>query len=1075
MKKFLLLLTIALSVSLAFADITGSTITTSTTEILSNSTLDVNFSLVYYSDDYEFLDGVSLDFPTGVIVNSATDIGDLDYNQETGDGVLISWGSITNHSGFGSQNDDANFNVNITISSDFTTDLEIPFFINGDGLGADPHTISGNLIIQNSGGGQVPELNITLNSTSGLDNKVELNWTKEGLSQTVLDENFDNLYDADLVIPNWTLIDQDQGTTIEYIDQHYHFPHPNEAFAWTITNWDRANVSSHSPQNSISAIANLNDVQNHDWLISPEIDFTESSNFVDGELTFWANPVGAGLSNDPEHLKILISTTGTEISDFNEIANLELTDKDVWRKITLPLSNYIGNSFHIAFQYCSTGNVVLTLDDIKVKGFTNIINNYKVYRSENENSDFTLIATTDNMSYTDYNIVPDQQYFYKVSAIIDSIYESQPSNTASATPTGYSISELPFVENFDELEAPVLPQGAIIENSNNDDKTWFVNNGGANSEPNCLKYAYSSENAADDWFFLAPVEMQENVQYNISFNYRANSTLFPEKMDFYVGRIAGSQNMQTQLFTNENINFTTYENVAINFIPEESGRYVFGWHVDSDADMAALYVDDIHIELSPTQPIIGLNKSEINYDEVMFTQSKIDSFTIKNIGVNTLNVTSVTSDSDEFILSPITLPASLSDNDSLVVYVNFVPQIEGDITGTITVQDENNTSAIVNLSGSGVNATLVPDFVQTFENAPAGSFFPENWKIYKGLLVENSNLEEANECWSTDDFANIETDPVNKAANILLSGSYIKHWLITPPINLGNSTNYQIELDAALTQIYTNEPAQLSPDDKVCVVISTDNGQTWSSNNILYEWNSQNQESNLSTHHIIDLSDYSGFVQIGFYGESTVDNGAKMFYLDNFGIFETGHTTTVEPPICDLESGEYDGQQTIHLTSATLGANIHYTLDGTIPNEQSLVYSDSLIITSSTVLKAVAMKPNMGNSEIFEANFTINIVNNSENNNVSLTQLNGNYPNPFNPETTISYQLKNPGFVNITIYNMKGEKVCTLVNEMKSSGHYLKKWTAKNNRGKSISSGIYFYKFSVDGKNYSIKKCLLLK
>ncbi len=1075
MRKILLLLTMVISVSLAFANITGSTVTTTTTEYLSNSTVDLNFTLTYYSEDYEFLDGVSLDFPEGVIVNSATSIGDLNSNGETGDGATVSWGSIDGHSGFGTQNDDAEFTVNVTITSDFTSDMNIPFFINGDGMGAEPHSISGSITIANGGGGEVPELDITLNATSGLENKVELNWTKEGLSQTVLNENFDNCINGDLAVPNWTLIDQDQGTTIEYIDQHYHFPHPNQAFAWTVTNWDRANISSHSPVNSISAIANLNGVQNNDWLISPEIDFTEASNFVDGELTFWANPVGAGLSIDPEHLKVLVSTSGTEISDFTEIADLELNDKDVWRQITVPLTDYIGNTIHIAFQYCSTGNVVLTMDDIVVKGFTNIINNYKIYRSENEDSGFTLLATTTDMNYTDYDIVPDQQYYYKVSAMIDSTYESQMSNTVSATPSGYSINDLPFTENFDELEAPTLPEGAIIENTNNDDKTWFVNNGGANSEPNCLKYAYSGDNAADDWFFLAPVTMQENVQYNISFNYRANSTIFPEKLEFYVGRIAGSQHMQTQLFTNQNINFTSYENAEINFTPQESGRYVFGWHVNSDADMAALYVDDIHIELEPTQPIIGLNKTEINFGEVMFTQSKIDSFSIKNIGVNTLKITSITSDSNDFVLSDLTYPISISGDDSVVVTVSFTPQTEGNISGIITVQDSTGNSATINLSGNGINATITPEFLQTFDNVPAGNFFPENWKIYKGLLTENSNLEEVSECWSTDDFANVQTDPVNKAANILLSGAYLKHWLVTPPIDLGDSTHYQIELDAALTQTYTNEPAQLSQDDKVCIVISTDNGQTWSSDNVLYEWNSQNQESNLSSHHTIDLSNYSGIVQIGFYGESTVDNGAKMFYIDNFGIYETGHITSVQSPVTDLEAGEYNGPKTIHLTSPTLGANIHYTLDGTTPDAQSPTYSDSLVISETAVLKAIAMKENMADSNILQVNYTINIVDNIDNNIVTSTRLNGNYPNPFNPETTISYQLKKSGFVNITVYNLKGEKVKTLVNETKSAGHYLQKWTAKDNYGKSISSGVYFYRFSVNGKNYSVKKCLLLK
>ncbi len=1074
MKKNLLLIMLAVSVTLAFAEISESTITTTTTEYLSNSTVDLNFSLTYYSSDYEMLDGISLDFPEGVVVNSATIAGNLEYNGENGDGALATWGSITGNSGYGEQNDDAEFIVNVTISSEFTSDMEIAFFINGDGFGDEPHTSSGNLTISNGGSGEIPELEITLNATSDLDNKVELDWTKNGLSEAIINDDFENYYDGDLIIPNWTMVDQDQGTTIEFIDQNYHFPHPNEAFAWTITNWINSNVASHSPQNSISAIANMDGIQNADWLISSQIDFTANSNFVDGELSFWANPIGAGLSIDPEYLKILVSTSGTDLSNFVEIAEFELNDKDIWRQITIPLTQFMGNSIYIAFQYCSTSNVVLSLDDISVLGFTNTINHYNVYRSES-GTDFTLIETTTDMNYTDYDIIPDQEYFYKVTALIDNTYESEASNIVAATPSGYSINSFPFVENFDELTAPELPQGAIIENTNNDDNTWFVNEGGANTEPNCLKYTYNSNNPADDWFFLAPVEMQENVQYNISFNYRANSGMFPEKMEFYVGRIAGSENMQTQLFSNQDIYSTIYENVEINFLPEESGRYVFGWHVNSDADMAALYLDDIQIELVPTQPIIGLNKSEINYGEVLLTQSKIDSFTIKNIGINTLNVTSITSDSDEFVVSPITLPVSLTDNDSLVVYVSFAPQTENDIIGTITVQDENNNSVNLDLSGFGVDGTLYPEFVQTFESGSEGSFFPENWKIYKGLLVEDSSLEEVNECWSTDDFANVTTDPANKAANILLSGAYHKHWLITPPIDLGETTDYQIELDAALTQTYTNEPIELSQDDKVCIVISSDNGETWSSNNVLYEWNYQNQESNLSSHHTIDLSEYSGVVQIGFYGESTIDNGAKMFYIDNFGIYETGHMTAAQAPSSDVEDGEYNTPQIVHLTSSTLGAEIHYTIDGTTPDAESAIYADSLVIAETITLKAIAIKENMLESDLFEANYVINGVGSDNDNIIALTKLNGNFPNPFNPETTINYQLKNQGFVNITVYNAKGEKVKTLVNEQQQAGQYFQKWTAKDKRGGAISSGVYFYKFAVNGKTNSIKKCLLLK
>ena len=79
----------------------------------------------------------------------------------------------------------------------------------------------------------------------------------------------------------------------------------------------------------------------------------------------------------------------------------------------------------------------------------------------------------------------------------------------------------------------------------------------------------------------------------------------------------------------------------------------------------------------------------------------------------------------------------------------------------------------------------------------------------------------------------------------------------------------------------------------------------------------------------------------------------------------------------------------------------------------------------------------------------------------------GNYPNPFNPTTTISYQLKETGFVCLKVYNSLGQEVSTLVNENKSAGRYDVKFDAS-----SLSSGIYFYTLRANG--YSETKRMLL-
>ena len=99
----------------------------------------------------------------------------------------------------------------------------------------------------------------------------------------------------------------------------------------------------------------------------------------------------------------------------------------------------------------------------------------------------------------------------------------------------------------------------------------------------------------------------------------------------------------------------------------------------------------------------------------------------------------------------------------------------------------------------------------------------------------------------------------------------------------------------------------------------------------------------------------------------------------------------------------------------------------------------------------------------------------NENTEVSLiTGLIGNYPNPFNPETVINFQLEHDMNVRIDIFNIKGQKVTTLLNDFVSKGNHFINWNGKSNNGKSLSSGIYFYRFETNDK-IEQRKMLLIK
>ena len=88
--------------------------------------------------------------------------------------------------------------------------------------------------------------------------------------------------------------------------------------------------------------------------------------------------------------------------------------------------------------------------------------------------------------------------------------------------------------------------------------------------------------------------------------------------------------------------------------------------------------------------------------------------------------------------------------------------------------------------------------------------------------------------------------------------------------------------------------------------------------------------------------------------------------------------------------------------------------------------------------------------------------------------LDQNHPNPFNPTTTLRYDLPEDVMVNITIYDMMGRQVKTLINGKQSAGYKSLKWNATNNLGQSVSAGLYLYMIQA-GDFRQIRKMVLFK
>ena len=87
-----------------------------------------------------------------------------------------------------------------------------------------------------------------------------------------------------------------------------------------------------------------------------------------------------------------------------------------------------------------------------------------------------------------------------------------------------------------------------------------------------------------------------------------------------------------------------------------------------------------------------------------------------------------------------------------------------------------------------------------------------------------------------------------------------------------------------------------------------------------------------------------------------------------------------------------------------------------------------------------------------------------------------NHPNPFNPATTISCELPEPGYVALNVYDVTGQLVRRLVNGQVNAGHHAVEWDGRDNRGRPVASGVYLCRLVADGgRFFAVRRMVFLK
>jgi hypothetical protein len=144
--------------------------------------------------------------------------------------------------------------------------------------------------------------------------------------------------------------------------------------------------------------------------------------------------------------------------------------------------------------------------------------------------------------------------------------------------------------------------------------------------------------------------------------------------------------------------------------------------------------------------------------------------------------------------------------------------------------------------------------------------------------------------------------------------------------------------------------------------------------------------------------------------------------------------------------------------AGTADALLSYTMeDGSLPTVDKVYYQLEQVDLDGSLTRSSAIEVLLGARMPLPTEFATNV-----------------FPNPFNPSTTISYDLPDAAFVSIVIYDAIGQEVRRLVGEQTAAGRYRTQWDARDNQGRAVGSGVYIAKVEA-GSFSSSQKMLLLK
>ncbi len=568
----------------------------------------------------------------------------------------------------------------------------------------------------------------------------------------------------------------------------------------------------------------------------------------------------------------------------------------------------IGDDYCYPAQSLTISNV--ELDGVELS-WTSDNNNFIVqYKGVNDSwdSENVVTMTTSSTSFAISGLNHSSLYTARVASVCESdtsVWASISFNTLCDV-----ISEFPWTETFDQAWTYQYAEDTVFRSAplcwinmttKAQNSTYITKqNAGA-----AYMYGYGSSSSTveayrnSEWLMTPILELTGGEVLNF-FTMKSASTYSPElriyAYEIAEGDITSLDDTVNFVLIDSITSFTTsYQEKEIS-LSELSGQFRLAFVRNRTIGHGAVYVNDVTVRPTPAcaRPS-GLTASNI-------TGSSVDLSWTDAEGAASYNVYYKASTDTDWTVVPATETTfTLTGLEQRTTYTIDVTTVCEDGT-------ETGFTFEPSLSVRTTCATLVPPVLETFDTYPAGTAATNCWKEAKGAWVDMANpdstLTVASNNWGS--YSNYVFD---SHAAIELYSNTRKDWLVSPQIDLGDgSIVYDLKFDLAFTYWSSGAPAYTVGNQRFAVVVSTDGGQTWDMDNAMI-WDSTsatepghfiNEISNAGQRIVFDLSEYTGNIVVGFYGEQLTSGGDNRIHIDNFQVVE--HVDCLDLVSCEVSA-----------------------------------------------------------------------------------------------------------------------------------------------------------------------------